>query len=185
MFGVQCVFWSILQWYIVLGYEFDIKEAERYVVLHVDKLGLANRLRTIADMHQIAVLSNRTLLLSWIPTIECNISFLELFEDGPSMFKVLPEHLPASGPQELVEKLATASGLSFARMTDQFDFFISSDMFLSDVSVVYTEYSGVVALQNMPCQYYLTKHSHFYEALVPVQTVRDIVAQILNIFENK
>ena len=38
--------------------------AERYIVLQLTRLGLANRLRTLADMHRIAILSKRLMFLS-------------------------------------------------------------------------------------------------------------------------
>lgn len=54
----------------------------KYILLLVSRLGLANRLRTMADWHQIAVSSNRTLLVSWESTIDCNASFTDLFVSG-------------------------------------------------------------------------------------------------------
>jgi hypothetical protein len=155
-------------------------------IIQIERLGLANRLRTIADTHQIAVLTNRILLVSWVPTAECNISFLDLFEDGPSHnFKVLPEPLPLKGGAKAVQEMAAAAGLSFITMDESFDFFVNPDVFESNVNIVYPLFVGVVALKGMPCQYYMTQHSRFYNALVPVKAVRDVVKEVLEIFDKK
>ena len=60
----------------------DDDDGGKYILLLVSRLGLANRLRTMADWHQIAVYSNRTLLVSWESTVDCNASFTDLFVSG-------------------------------------------------------------------------------------------------------
>ena len=55
----------------------------KYILIRLHRLGLANRLRAIADWYQIAVSSHRHLLVSWLPTYDCNATFIELFVDGP------------------------------------------------------------------------------------------------------
>ena len=72
----------------------------RYLVLHLYNLGLANRLRTVADFYTIAVYSGRTLLLSWQPSFDCNTTFTDLFSSGPEHFKVLPTILPRDPADE-------------------------------------------------------------------------------------
>ena len=56
---------------------------ERFIIAKVSRLGLANRLRTLADWYNIAVVHNRTLLVNWIPAGDCNVMLTELFESGP------------------------------------------------------------------------------------------------------
>ena len=56
---------------------------ERFIIAKVSRLGLANRLRTLADWYNIAVAHNRTLLVNWIPAADCNIMLSELFDSGP------------------------------------------------------------------------------------------------------
>ena len=63
---------------------------EKYIVLVIDRLGLANRLRILADWYHIAVLTNRILLVSWKPTLDCNAKFTDLFDAGPEYLRVLP-----------------------------------------------------------------------------------------------
>ena len=57
---------------------------ERFIVVKVSRLGLANRLRTLADWYNIAVTQNRTLLVNWIPAADCNVMLTDLFESGPT-----------------------------------------------------------------------------------------------------
>ena len=58
------------------------KSSHRYLVVRLHRLGLANRLRSMADFHVIASSSNRHLLISWSPTADCNASFVDLFASG-------------------------------------------------------------------------------------------------------
>lgn len=171
--------------YISYGSGDEGLESERYLVLHSHRLGMANRLRTIADFYQVAVVTNRTLLLSWVPEVDCNISFTELFGDGPPQFKVLTQPLPREGASEAVGIMAAAAGLSYHRFDDKFDFLMDISVFKSDVDVVFSDYTGVVAIKGAPCQYYMTMHSRFYAALIPVKEVRDIVDQVIPLFRER
>ena len=56
--------------------------SQRYLVVRLHRLGLANRLRSMADFHAIASSSDRHLLISWSPTADCNASFVDLFASG-------------------------------------------------------------------------------------------------------
>ena len=56
---------------------------ERFIVVRVSRLGLANRLRTLADWYNIAVTQNRTLVVNWIPAVDCNVMLTDLFESEP------------------------------------------------------------------------------------------------------
>ena len=51
----------------------------KYLLLLVPKLGLANRLRSIADWYAIAISSGRTLLVNWEVSRECNARFSDFF----------------------------------------------------------------------------------------------------------
>lgn len=61
----------------------------RYIVLRLADLGLGNRLKTLSDFSKIAIMTDRTLLLSWLPHHACNITFQELFESGPTYLKLI------------------------------------------------------------------------------------------------
>lgn len=68
----------------VVSFTTNLDADKRYLVVRIHRLGLANRLRCIADWHQIAVRSDRHLLVSWAPTYDCNITFPGLFIAGPA-----------------------------------------------------------------------------------------------------
>jgi hypothetical protein len=71
-------------------------EENRFLVVIVERLGLGNRLRTLADWYVISLLSNRKLIVSWKPSIECNISFADLFDEVPK--NVFVFNNPVSSP---------------------------------------------------------------------------------------
>ena len=69
---------------------------KRYLIVRIHRLGLANRLRCMADWYQIAARANRHLLVSWAATPDCNISFPELFiggSEGWIEWQLIPESL--------------------------------------------------------------------------------------------
>ena len=78
---------------------------KRYLILAIGRLGLANRLRSIADWYHIAALSDRTLLVVWLATSDCNILFTDLFESVPERMKIIPLQLPLD-PTEATRFLA-------------------------------------------------------------------------------
>jgi hypothetical protein len=99
-----------------------LKQGERYIILSLDRLGLANRLRSMADWYQIASLSGRKLVVSWVPSYDCNSSFDSLFKINENMLppglQVLSKPLSssASGVQAALEVSrhdALELGLSF------------------------------------------------------------------------
>ena len=48
-------------------------EMEKYIVVPVYILGLANRLRTMSSVFSIAKRTNRKLIVVWVPNMDCNI----------------------------------------------------------------------------------------------------------------
>jgi hypothetical protein len=171
--------------------------SERYLVLNLERLGLANRLRTIADWYHLADISNRKLLLSWQPSIECNVSFLELFQGGPPNFSVLESPLP--GGKEgaiLTMTMAKEYNLTFATILayedpsqSEVDFFFEDPerflLFEQNIQVLYSNYDGPLVLPGTPCQTHLTMRSVFYSSLVPVSEVQLSVKEISKYFQNR
>lgn len=176
-------------------------EKGRYIVLIVDRLGLANRLRTIADWYNIASLSNRVLLVTWKPALDCNISFTDLFEAGPQNFHILPfainnfydnGHIP-------IEDLARRSNLTYLTLHEKSisDFwapYLASSHFVlarkhvmsADIEVIITSYDSIMTLEGIKCQQYFHMHSNFLSSLVPTKFARDFVAQVIQEhFSNK
>ena len=60
----------------------DFELNKRYIILRLHRLGLANRIRSMADWYQIVGQFERHLLVSWLPTPDCNVSFTDMFENG-------------------------------------------------------------------------------------------------------
>jgi hypothetical protein len=62
----------------LIHYPFD--QGSGYVIVPVDRLGLANRLRIIASAFTIASLESKHLLILWKPSKECNFQFHSIFQ---------------------------------------------------------------------------------------------------------
>jgi hypothetical protein len=144
----------------------ELDSSGRYIILSLHDLGFANRIRSIADFSKIALISNRTLLLSWLPSPACNITFDELYESGPSHIELVD--LSFLNPRDedtfysAVEEAVLGSNMTFYSMhkldkelitvNNMESFFIKRDKFLSDIQVIMASYNGVLALENMSCQ---------------------------------
>ena len=88
---------------------------KRYLIILISRLGLANRLRSIADWHQIALLSGRSLLVAWQANAVCNALFTDLFESVPKGIRVLPFQLPAgeNEAKQLLSDIAATENLTY------------------------------------------------------------------------
>ena len=173
----------------------ELNMNEKYIVLIVSRLGLANRLRSLADWHQIAILSNRKLLVSWEATSDCNATYSDLFESGPSRLSILTYTLPAGNEGiQSVERSAARMGLTSLALYEGSDqhsnmwvgrhksFLLSRDIVLNDRQVVITSYDGVVALEGVSCQQYMIQHSEFLAALHPVAEISAFVQDFISTY---
>ena len=175
----------------------SISSSERYLVLNLERLGLANRLRAMADWYHLADISNRKLLLSWLPSAECNVSFLDLFQDGPPNFSVLESPLPGGKEGAILTlNMAKDSNLTFATILayedpsqSELDFFFEDPerflLFEDTIQVLYSNYDGPLVLPETSCQTHLTMRSVFYSSLVPVAEVQQTVKDISKYFQNR
>jgi hypothetical protein len=161
----------------------------RYIVLHISRLGLANRLRSLADWYQIALLSDRELLVNWIPTVDCYATFQELFDNGPDNFRVLYPSLSVSdeSAEREVAQIALESNMTYLNlnslganfwMDSSIEFVHKRNYVMSDIQVLFTSYDGVLALEDVTCNQYLFMHSGFLSSLVPNKEARNMVEEI-------
>ena len=174
----------------------------RSLVLIISRLGFANRVRAMADWHQLARFSGRELIVSWEPTLDCNATFSDLFQAGPPGFRVLPFALPAGtrGGLEVVVNMATEFGLTSAILRETQEaaqeeawangsglgmfaaghstFVVSKRVLKSQVDVLVTDYVGVTIQQDLNCQPYLHLHAEFLRALVPNAYAQEVVTNI-------
>ena len=154
-----------------------------YLVMIIDKLGLANRLRIMAGMYSISKQANRRLLVLWSPSVECGSSFSDLFEDVAVGVEVL-DIAPASHAtitKELVD-LAYKQSMSLQSLylTD-FDVNISYidtkyNSTAADVILAFT--LGTHSPAHACCRDYLFAKSTFYRSLLPVASIRSTVNAI-------
>ena len=160
---------------------------ERYIVLIIGRLGLANRLRSIADWHQVAALTDRTLLVGWLATSDCNALFTDLFESVPNRVKILPFQLPLNVEEatQFLERTAVSENVTYTtlKLDDMWaggrqSFVLDKTALFSDTKAIITSYDGVLALDGVKCQQYFYGRSRFYQSLVPVKYVRDAISEI-------
>lgn len=170
-------------------------EHSKYLIVIIFRLGLANRLRSLADWYQVAQLMDRVLIVSWQPSEECNCPLELLLDEIPHRMKILRVPLPAEDEGvELVEIAAKSSNISVTAIrskdehsmmwdTSQFGTFELSSKFLSlSTDVIVTSYDGILSPQNAPCHFYMTQHSSFLRSIVPIKEIRDSVNLILEQF---
>ena len=171
--------------------------SQRMTVLIISRLGLANRLRAVADWYQIATISNRMLLVSWEPTVDCNAKFTDLFIDGPPNFKIMHEHVPRDdlGVKHIADIAANLNishraiyenDMSQLWVNGRGRFILSKDVVFDDTDVVITHYDGAVSLEGVACQQYLLLHSQFLSRLVPNEDAQKFLNSLHNdLFVNR
>jgi hypothetical protein len=162
---------------------------EKYLIIFLERLGLANRFRTLADWYLISLVSERTLIVSWKPTVECNISFSDLFDGVPPKIKFLSEPISSTEIPTLQNYLSSHQKSHQYYTGDEENFWVSKNLgylvlknyFLNEISYLFTSYDGQITLEDIPCQYYSQKHSFFLNSLQPKKEYLDLVE---NIWEN-
>eukprot|EP01041_Mallomonas_annulata_P008423 gene8423-17367_t len=184
------IFRVVICLFIAILVEIDSQDLDtnvRYLVLQISRLGLANRLRSMADWYVISTISSRTLLVSWEATIDCNITFPEIFNTGPTTLKLLPFHLPIDGQGEkLVSRMAMMNNMTYLSLDIQStnklekNFLMNPNEVNSDIQVVYTTYDGIISLQGLSPQQYLYTRSKFLSELIPNNFIQENVAKIKN-----
>lgn len=167
----------------------------RYLVLILSRLGLANRMGALADWYHIALLTKRQLILSWEPSYDCNITFLDVFESVPSNLRVLPFWLPrGEAAIKTVQDMSEAMNYSFTylRVGTKMEnstlgndlsiggFILNNSSDLFEKRVVVTDHDGIVSLEGVSCQQYMAKRSRFLASLRPVARAREAISQIYN-----
>lgn len=166
---------------------FDI----RILVVNVVSGGLANRLRAIADWYQVATLTNRELIVSWLPTRDCNSTFSKLFDVERmelDRFRVLPFSLESGkAGYSFVKRMAMEMGLSqdviLAGGSQKFVLDESVETVLrGPVDVVMTGHQGIMTLNGTRCTLYSSLRSRFLSSLVPVESTRLLLDQMTSQF---
>ena len=112
---------------------------KRCIIILISRLGLANRLRSIADWHQIALLSGRSLLVAWQANADCNALFTDLFESVPKGIRILPFQLPAgeneageNEAKQLLSDIAATENLTSLSMNETNMWAVGKQSFVLD-----------------------------------------------------
>ena len=159
--------------------DLNLDKNERYIVLQVESLGFANRIRVIADMNLAALLCNRKLLISWKPSIDCNINISDIFEDLTDNVKVLPFILPSGDRgSELIHQLADRAQVSFFDIKHEGFVLPREPLFNNNIHIVYSNYNGVASVFGVPCEVYMYARSTFYSNIIYKSEIQDIVTQV-------
>lgn len=163
---------------------------KKYLIVIIERLGLANRLRTLADWNLIATVSDRNLIVSWHRTIDCNVSLSDLFDALPPNVLALPTAITTQDVPSLLNAFPHPENPIHYYDGSSDDFWIQKRLgfiarkknFLSNTPLVFASYDGSITLEDIPCQYYHQKHSQFLSKLLPKKHFLDAVDEIFNKF---
>lgn len=158
----------------------QFSDDNKYIVVVLARLGLANRLRALADWHSAAIQTNRKLLFVWIPSVECNVQIHDLFSTLPSTAQALPiVASSATQSYEIIENIAAQFNKTSIRVFPK-GFFHDFSVLHSNFDLVMTDYDGILSSVTVPCQAYLSMHSRFLRSLIPLEFIRNQVSSIIN-----
>jgi hypothetical protein len=80
--------------------------------------------------------------------------------------------------RNLVRELAAESHLSFHDLKHEGFVMERGAVTDTQISVIYSDYNGVVSLRGTPCELYTYARSQFYSHLLPVKEIRDTVSEV-------
>jgi len=175
-----------------------------HLILPIDALGLANRLRIIASIYAIIQHHKRgnsaiELIVIWVSSVECPILFHEVF-DSTSVHVISLDHgslddshivgsndddrlrTVESNLRKVVSNIVS-KGKSWLRLKELHlsSFLVNADELFDrdDTSAIYLLWTrGTHALNSADCTDYLTTKSSFYRSLVPTKAVYDLMSTV-------
>lgn len=156
-------------------------ETSNVVLLPINALGLANRLRIMSSLYAISQSQNTTLLVVWGQREDCNSSFADLFHTIGRYVQVisLPEQDSVHGVFESLVRSAVrrASIAKNASAQEHYlrDFVVNADMHAA-INIVWTR--GTHAPHGASCGDYLYAKSSFYRLLTPSAAVMRLVDSV-------
>jgi hypothetical protein len=172
----------------------NVSADRKYLFLNIAGLGLANRLRTLHDWYQIAKNTNRTLLVNWVPSVDCNASFSELFSSWPT--GIIIEYFFASNRLVDISEAVCDAFISdkrsctIWRLKDHTSESVGclnvlGDYFWSETFIIVAAHDGVIAVEGTHCATYFATSSNFYLSLIPHVETRNYLELVGKYFENK
>ncbi len=165
-------------------------------MLILSRLGFANRMNSIVDWYQVALESNRSLIVSWEANLDLNIEFNQLFKEIPKKMKILPIVIPyGNGGLLEVAEMCEIYGLSYMTIGDNNreyyfgdhkEFILKKEIAFSETDVIITNYDGEIVIENYNCNHYLSMKSRIMQQFIPVDHALDTVNGIIDqYFSNK
>jgi hypothetical protein len=160
-----------------------VKTTDKFIILPLLELGLANRLRIIASMYSIARKSNRKLVLLWQPTSDCMADFSELFSNHNLDFSIYSLNYEAKyATKEISEAISyfrEKNGISWSILSPRHFFVDIGEKYKYEDHTMITVWTlGIHAPEGMHCSDYLHFKSSFYKALKPSPRVADMIGSL-------
>lgn len=160
-----------------------VNAADKFIILPLLELGLANRLRILASVYSIARKCNRKLVLLWQPTSDCMADFSELFINYNKDFSIYSLNYEAKHTtkeiSEAISYFREKNGVSWSILSPRHFFVdIGENYEFKDRTMITVWTLGVHAPKGMHCSDYLHFKSSFYKALKPSPRVSDIIASL-------
>jgi hypothetical protein len=145
-----------------------VKATDKFIILPLLDLGLANRLRIIAGVYSIARKSNRKLVLLWQPTSDCMANFSELFINYNKEFSIYSlDYESKYTTKDISEALSyfrEKNSVSWSILSPRHFFVdIDNNYKYKDHSMVVVWTLGIHSPIDMHCSDYLHFKSMFYK----------------------
>ena len=180
----------LLSWCLLGSVAGQFSANQRYIVLILSRLGFANRMHSIVDWYQVALESNRSLIVSWEANPDLNIEFHELYKEIPKNMKILPFVIPYgdSGLLDVAEMCETYN-LSYITIGgdhrenyfgDRKEFVLKKEIAFSDTNVIITNYDGEIVIENYSCNHYMSMKSRIMQQFIPVDHAQKSINNIID-----
>ena len=150
---------------------------DHYVILPVNALGLANRLRIISSLYTISIAERLKLIVVWGESSDCLSKFDDLFVGSPISVISLDEDQSRSAVFEnLIRSAVSDIRNDFNMSTKELflrDFVVKEDWQSTQINVVWTR--GTHAPADANCGNYLYAKNNFYRQLIPSSAVQALI----------
>mmetsp|Transcript_24691 Transcript_24691/g.36396 ORF Transcript_24691/g.36396 Transcript_24691/m.36396 type:complete len:477 (-) Transcript_24691:265-1695(-) len=170
---------------------------EMYVVIPVDVLGLANRLRIMASAYSISQTMSRKLIIIWTASYECNAEFSDLFEvdsEASGVRVVSYDSNTQLTNDKLISDFRNISHIFKREIAVKFpkEFFVNTSFNTRSNGsgeqkspwIILLRTAGSHAPIDMTCDDYMDHKSAFYRSLVPIKMVKSMVTELLNLLRD-
>jgi hypothetical protein len=153
---------------------------QRFGIMPVTALGLANRLRIIASLYTISKAYDMNLIIIWGPDVDCACQFSDLFTHTGITIISIKSALDNSPDFERMIRysLSTISRENSMPLSEVHlrNFNVPRSTFAGQLNLVWTR--GTHAPASMPCGDYLYSKSLFYRQLQPTSDVLAVIQRV-------